>query len=398
MKFGLTLPNRGVLFGVTTAEQMLQMAEIADRSEVFQSVWVGDSLLGKPRMESIALLAGVAARTKRCGSARPAWRASRCAIRCCSPTSGPASTCWPRGGRSWSPAPASCRRRAAGSRASCTARHRDRVQRLIEWITLIKRLWTEDDVTFEGKHYRCERDHHRAEAGRQAPPADLDRQQRAGRPGADRADPPAGRPPRRRLADLDLGSRRRALAARRTSARACARAGPRPGRDRDAPLPQHQRQRGPAGGARRVEAVPGHCTTRPTSRRRGRRAGSPPVAGGVRRAPAAYQEMGFDEVTLRITGWDQFGQLRVTGRRAGASGTCRARPERAGRCARQGCTGTGLRRRPEGDQAERVRRPFARGGQLGPPARARARADGPRNGVVFPLVHASAEAVPLPGC
>src|SRR3989442_9664618 len=57
MRFGLTLPNRGVLFGVTTPEQMLQMAQIADASEVFQSVWVSDSLLGKPRMESIALLA-----------------------------------------------------------------------------------------------------------------------------------------------------------------------------------------------------------------------------------------------------------------------------------------------------------------------------------------------------
>ena len=65
MKIGLTLPNRGVLFGVTTPEQMLQMAEIADRSEAFSSVWVGDSLLGKPRMESIALMCGIAARTKR---------------------------------------------------------------------------------------------------------------------------------------------------------------------------------------------------------------------------------------------------------------------------------------------------------------------------------------------
>src|SRR5579872_5677749 len=65
MKIGLTLPNRGVLFGVTTAAQMLEMAEIADRSEQFQSVWVGDSLFGKPRMESIALLSGIAARTKR---------------------------------------------------------------------------------------------------------------------------------------------------------------------------------------------------------------------------------------------------------------------------------------------------------------------------------------------
>ena len=32
MKIGLTLPNRGVLFGATTPEQMLQMAEIADES------------------------------------------------------------------------------------------------------------------------------------------------------------------------------------------------------------------------------------------------------------------------------------------------------------------------------------------------------------------------------
>src|ERR1700730_562984 len=65
MQIGLTLPNRGVLFGVTTPEQMLQMAEIVDQSGAFQSVWVGDSLLGKPRMESVALLAGVAARPKR---------------------------------------------------------------------------------------------------------------------------------------------------------------------------------------------------------------------------------------------------------------------------------------------------------------------------------------------
>jgi alkanesulfonate monooxygenase SsuD/methylene tetrahydromethanopterin reductase-like flavin-dependent oxidoreductase (luciferase family) len=33
---------------------------------------------------------------------------------------------------------------------------KDRVRRLIEWITLLKLLWTEDNVTFEGEHYRCE--------------------------------------------------------------------------------------------------------------------------------------------------------------------------------------------------------------------------------------------------
>src|SRR3712207_603212 len=65
MKFGLTLPNRGVLLGATTPEQLLRLAERADQSEQFQSVWVGDSLLGKPRLEAVALLAGIAARTKR---------------------------------------------------------------------------------------------------------------------------------------------------------------------------------------------------------------------------------------------------------------------------------------------------------------------------------------------
>src|SRR5690606_24798112 len=33
---------------------------------------------------------------------------------------------------------------------------RDRVRRLIEWIALLKRLWTEEEVTFEGEYYRCE--------------------------------------------------------------------------------------------------------------------------------------------------------------------------------------------------------------------------------------------------
>jgi alkanesulfonate monooxygenase SsuD/methylene tetrahydromethanopterin reductase-like flavin-dependent oxidoreductase (luciferase family) len=35
-------------------------------------------------------------------------------------------------------------------------RNRDRVARLVEWITLLKRLWTEDNVSFDGQHYRCQ--------------------------------------------------------------------------------------------------------------------------------------------------------------------------------------------------------------------------------------------------
>src|SRR4051812_16771757 len=65
MKFGLILANRGVVYGLITCEQLIQMAEIADRSDLFQSVWVGDSLLGKPRLESVALLSAIAGRTRR---------------------------------------------------------------------------------------------------------------------------------------------------------------------------------------------------------------------------------------------------------------------------------------------------------------------------------------------
>src|SRR2546428_129195 len=63
--FGLTLPNRGVLFGVTSSEELLELSEIADRSEQFDSVWVGDSLFAKPRLDALMLLSAIAARTKR---------------------------------------------------------------------------------------------------------------------------------------------------------------------------------------------------------------------------------------------------------------------------------------------------------------------------------------------
>lgn len=157
MKFGLTLPNRGVLFGATTAAQMLETAEIADQSGLFQSVWVGDSLFGKPRMESIALLAGLAARTKnvRLGPACMASFTLR----------DPVMLAY-----QW----ASLDLLAEGRTVlvTCTGivpqsgydiesavyhvGNKERVQRLTEWITILKRLWTEDEVTHEGRHYQFE--------------------------------------------------------------------------------------------------------------------------------------------------------------------------------------------------------------------------------------------------
>src|SRR6185437_3143841 len=44
---------------------MIELAELADRSDVFDSAWVSDSLLAKPRPEAITLLAAIAARPRR---------------------------------------------------------------------------------------------------------------------------------------------------------------------------------------------------------------------------------------------------------------------------------------------------------------------------------------------
>jgi len=65
VRFGFTLPNRGLLFGLLDVDRLLALAERADRAEVFDSLWVGDSLVQKPRLEAVALLGALAARTSR---------------------------------------------------------------------------------------------------------------------------------------------------------------------------------------------------------------------------------------------------------------------------------------------------------------------------------------------
>jgi alkanesulfonate monooxygenase SsuD/methylene tetrahydromethanopterin reductase-like flavin-dependent oxidoreductase (luciferase family) len=62
-QFGLTLPNRGVITGATTIDELLTLAEKADKSG-WDSVWVGDSIFAKPRLDALVLLGAIAAKTK----------------------------------------------------------------------------------------------------------------------------------------------------------------------------------------------------------------------------------------------------------------------------------------------------------------------------------------------
>ncbi len=64
-KFGISLSNRAVLFNWATMDDLIQAARTAEESECFDSVWVGDNLISKPRVESIVTLSAIASHTKR---------------------------------------------------------------------------------------------------------------------------------------------------------------------------------------------------------------------------------------------------------------------------------------------------------------------------------------------
>jgi alkanesulfonate monooxygenase SsuD/methylene tetrahydromethanopterin reductase-like flavin-dependent oxidoreductase (luciferase family) len=155
-RFGLSLPNRGVLFGATSVDELLALSAEADASGAFDSIWVGDSLFAKPRLESLVLLSAIAARTRRvrlgtcCLSTFPLrnpiflasqWAAldlvshGRMILGACIGGSLP-------------------REKAEAEFAPFDVTLGERAPRLEEGITILRRLWSEDHVTHEGRFYR----------------------------------------------------------------------------------------------------------------------------------------------------------------------------------------------------------------------------------------------------
>jgi alkanesulfonate monooxygenase SsuD/methylene tetrahydromethanopterin reductase-like flavin-dependent oxidoreductase (luciferase family) len=65
VRVGLTLPQRGLLFGALTMTELIDLARAADHEALFDSVWVGDSLFSKPRPDAVALLGALATATSR---------------------------------------------------------------------------------------------------------------------------------------------------------------------------------------------------------------------------------------------------------------------------------------------------------------------------------------------
>jgi alkanesulfonate monooxygenase SsuD/methylene tetrahydromethanopterin reductase-like flavin-dependent oxidoreductase (luciferase family) len=63
--FGLTLANRAVVLGAIRARDLIDLTVAAEEAGAFDTVWVGDSLVAKPRLEAVTLLSALASVTSR---------------------------------------------------------------------------------------------------------------------------------------------------------------------------------------------------------------------------------------------------------------------------------------------------------------------------------------------
>ncbi|MDA2934917.1 LLM class flavin-dependent oxidoreductase [Acidobacteria bacterium AH-259-D05] len=160
VKFGLVLPNRGPIVGLFTAQELILLAEAADdRFPAIDSVWVGDSILAKPRFECNTLLAAVAVRTRHvklgpaCFASFPLRQPMVTALEWASiDVLSKGRTIWPvcLGGNPKSGGDFLTEYQAFGVDPS------DRVGRLEEGIEILKRVWTGNKVSFQGKHFSFE--------------------------------------------------------------------------------------------------------------------------------------------------------------------------------------------------------------------------------------------------
>jgi alkanesulfonate monooxygenase SsuD/methylene tetrahydromethanopterin reductase-like flavin-dependent oxidoreductase (luciferase family) len=158
VQFGLSLPNRAVLFG-TPVEDLLETAVQAEQSGMIDSVWVGDNMLSKPRLEAVVTLTAIAAQTKRiklgtiCMASFPTRNPILFAIQW-------ASLDMISNGRTFLTVcigtEASRGPQFAAELTAMGIPSNERVGRMEEGIELLRRFWTESSVTYNGTYYQYE--------------------------------------------------------------------------------------------------------------------------------------------------------------------------------------------------------------------------------------------------
>src|SRR5919108_5257381 len=157
--FGLTLSNRALVTRGTQPKELIDMAVQVENSGAIDAVWVGDSILSKPRLECIPLLGAIAARTSRVklGVACMATIAQRNPVLLALQW---ASLDVLSGGRTWLAAcmgyPASQHPMAAKELEVMGIASKERPGRLEEMVQALRILWADPAATFHGRDYSFE--------------------------------------------------------------------------------------------------------------------------------------------------------------------------------------------------------------------------------------------------
>jgi alkanesulfonate monooxygenase SsuD/methylene tetrahydromethanopterin reductase-like flavin-dependent oxidoreductase (luciferase family) len=165
--WGLSVPNRGVVIGAGDPADLLAMCEVADRSELFDAVFTGDSLIAKPRLDAIVFLSMVAARTRRVllGTSCMASFIFRHPIVLANQW---AALDYLSGGRTLlvaciggGPSARHGHRSPSGARwdtefAAMKMTVAERVGRMVEGIEILRALWSGEPVTYRGTFYEFE--------------------------------------------------------------------------------------------------------------------------------------------------------------------------------------------------------------------------------------------------
>lgn len=154
--FGLTLSNRALVTKGTPASELIDMAVAAEHSGLVDAIWVGDSILSKPRLECIPLLGAIAAHTSKVklGVACMATIAQRNPVLLALQW---ASLDVLSGGRTWLAAcmgyPASQHPMAAKELEVMGVQSKERPGRMEEMLQALRVLWTDEHASFHGKYY-----------------------------------------------------------------------------------------------------------------------------------------------------------------------------------------------------------------------------------------------------
>jgi alkanesulfonate monooxygenase SsuD/methylene tetrahydromethanopterin reductase-like flavin-dependent oxidoreductase (luciferase family) len=154
--FGLTLSNRALVTRGMQAKELIDMVVQAESTGVIDTIWVGDSILSKPRLECIPLLGAIAAHTSRVklGVACMATIAQRNPVLLALQW---ASLDVLSGGRTWLAAcmgyPASQHPMAAKELEVMGIESKERPGRLEEMIQALRVLWSDEHASFHGKYY-----------------------------------------------------------------------------------------------------------------------------------------------------------------------------------------------------------------------------------------------------